>query len=702
MLTSLTAVGLPELIPRSDPQNAFPPTWVSLLIVAVLASLLIPPLRRRAPTLTPIVALACLIGVALTPAAGRALGEETNFPAASLRFLLLAALPCLFLGRRLERWAGTIRPFSPAELIVIMTMMLAVCAIPTSGFHRYWAQEQIAPFYLLAANPMWADVIGYLPSWLVPSTDPENKPIVYDFYQGGVSIPWYAWWRPTLYWSLFIVPMFLGVFFMVAVFRRQWAEHEKLSFPLAIISLELLRPPEKGRLLNSLFRSKLLWSVAAVVIILQLWYGLRIYHPEIPRPPYIGWPLDFPGYNLWPAFADEPWRYLPGHIKAGRIYFAAIGVAFFISREMALSLWGFVVIHALVQMVAWTMNYPIEQAYDDNQIGGYIAMALTIIWIGRRHLARVIASIWRRRDSDSQADAYMSERAAAIGLIICWIISAVWLTRAGMAPHLAVLAVMIVYLLWLVIGRVVCESGLLFVQYKCWPHNFAAGAFPELIDVKTHTLLHFTTIAMTMDQREGMVPYVFNSVRMADGSGQIKRRRGLFAAWIGCMLLALVLAAWVHLFACYKYGGSTTDGWATYWLPRICYNASVNFGNLKESPEEFDRQKTRSHLRVATGAGIVVALSVLRLNFQRWPLHPIGYIVANSYPMHAFWFSILIAWACKTIIMRLGGASLYHKLRPLFLGLVIGDTLAAAFWIIVKVVLFANGVEGKAIMLMPG
>jgi len=696
-------VGLvPELAGIGTPDEAFPPLWVSVLVAGLLVCWLIPPVRTRKVSLTWILMLACLIGVGLIPAAGRALGEPVAFPAGSLRFCLAAMLGAVFVGRRAERRAASIEPFTPAELVVIMTMMLAACAIPTSGFHRYWAQEQIAPFYLLAANPTWADVIRYLPDWLVPSTNPEDKAVVYDFYQGGASVPWYAWWRPALYWSLFIVPMFLGVFFLVAIFRRQWAEHEKLSFPLALISLELLRPPEKGRLFNTLFRSKLLWSAAGVVIVLQLWYGLRVYYPQLPRPPYIGWPMDVPGFNLWPAFADEPWRYLPGHMKAGRIYFAAIGVAYFISREMALSLWGFVVILAVVQMIGTSLNYPIQEAYTDNQIGGYIAMGLTILWIGRRHLARVFRSIWRRRLADEPTDTYLSERTAAIGLLICWVIATVWLIRVGMPPHAAILTVLTVFLLWLVIGRVVCESGLLFVQYGCWPHRFAAGAFPELIDVKTHTLMHFTTIAMTMDQREGMVPYIFNSVRMTDGTGQIKRRGRLYAVWIGCMLAALVLAGWVHLHACYKYGGSTTDGWATYWLPLLCYNSSVNFGNLKDSPDEYARQVERSHIRVAAGAGIVLALSALRLRFQRWPLHPIGYIVADSYPMQAFWFSILIAWACKSIIMRLGGAALYQKLRPLFLGLVVGDTLATAFWIIVKIVLFANGIEGKAILLLPG
>ena len=34
--------------------------------------------------------------------------------------------------------------------------------------------------------------------------------------------------------------------------------------------------------------------------------------------------------------------------------------------------------------------------------------------------------------------------------------------------------------------------------------------------------------------------------------------------------------------------------------------------------------------------------------------------------------SVFIAWACKSAVLRLGGAPLYRRLKPFFIGLVLG------------------------------
>ena len=53
------------------------------------------------------------------------------------------------------------------------------------------------------------------------------------------------------------------------------------------------------------------------------------------------------------------------------------------------------------------------------------------------------------------------------------------------------------------------------------------------------------------------------------------------------------------------------------------------------------------------------------------------------------------------MVMRVGGVAAYDRLRPVFLGMVFGETFAVIFWMIVKIVLYALGREGLAIALLP-
>jgi hypothetical protein len=107
-------------------------------------------------------------------------------------------------------------------------------------------------------------------------------------------------------------------------------------------------------------------------------------------------------------------------------------------------------------------------------------------------------------------------------------------------------------------------------------------------------------------------------------------------------------------------------------------------------------------MHIGVGAGITAVMSVMRLRFANWPLHPAGYLMVYSYPMQMIWFSIGIGWLAKVMIVKFGGASMYRSVKPLFMGLIIGEVGAAAFWLVVSLVLNMFGVQYNAINLLPG
>jgi hypothetical protein len=55
------------------------------------------------------------------------------------------------------------------------------------------------------------------------------------------------------------------------------------------------------------------------------------------------------------------------------------------------------------------------------------------------------------------------------------------------------------------------------------------------------------------------------------------------------------------------------------------------------------------------------------------------------------WFSIFVGWVFKAVTLRYGGYRLYHRLLPLFLGLILGQCLGSALWVVIDAALGHTG-----------
>src|SRR5262249_29114067 len=83
---------------------------------------------------------------------------------------------------------------------------------------------------------------------------------------------------------------------------------------------------------------------------------------------------------------------------------------------------------------------------------------------------------------------------------------------------------------------------------------------------------------------------------------------------------------------------------------------------------------------LGVGAAVTAMLGWLRMRFLWFPLHPVGYLAANSWGMHINWASFTLGWLIKVFVTRYGGLPLYRRLLPFFLGMIVGDTLHEGFW----------------------
>jgi len=73
------------------------------------------------------------------------------------------------------------------------------------------------------------------------------------------------------------------------------------------------------------------------------------------------------------------------------------------------------------------------------------------------------------------------------------------------------------------------------------------------------------------------------------------------------------------------------------------------------------------------GGGALMLLMILaRHRLTWWPIHPIGFLTATTYPAKRVVLSIFIGWLVKLGILRTGGIGLYRKATPFFLGMMLG------------------------------
>jgi hypothetical protein len=649
----------------------------------------------------------------------------SHLPASLLIFFLLIVL---LINAPLRRWLPRYA-LGGHELAVALGMALVGSALPSVGLMRYLPGHLVAPFAHAAETFTHAELLRELdlPDWMWPSfasADPVergNEPVVTDFYGRAylesptfrnqvAAVPWSRWIMPAVAWGIFFAALFGAAVCMSAIFRRQWVDNERLAFPLATVYLSLIEPPEKGRTLNRLLRSPVFWIACAAVFAMHGMNALSLYFPR--NVPMI--PLQ---YDLSGIFTEEPWLYTQWSFKRSTVFFTIIGIMFFVQARVAFSLWFFYLLMEVARMVMGMRKVDVNWGgvEQDQMFGALLVLGVMILWISRQHLSAVAGQMFRRPREGEPRGRYLPYAAAGWGLLGCLGIMAGWLVIAGASLSGAVVIVGLILLVYLVLTRIVAETGLLYVLLpvqlnRAWIYagDLSGGSIGTTL--RSYFFGQYFFGMLLHDTREASPVFVTHAMRVADEeayAGVSDWRRAL--PFVLMVMLALMLAFAVGgastLFIHYNYAATldqtqeTPIGeWGSYRMPRqIGLEGTQQFVPPRTGPIE-------PHNRVGhmvSGAGITGFLSVMNLRFAAWPLHPVGFLLANTWGIRQIWFSILLGWLAKSLIIRYGGAGLFGACRPFFLGLIFGEAAAIAFWLSASIILNAMGYEYRAVFMLP-
>jgi hypothetical protein len=569
---------------------------------------------------------------------------------------------------------------SRADLVIIYAMSLVGVLVSTRGvIEKLIPPLAYLPYFATRENNLSESISQYLPSWAVPfvpsATNIGPSDAIRNYWEGGAKgltdMPWSLWLGPLCAWFV-IVGCVIWVFLCLAtLLRRQWMDNEQLRFPLTTLPLAIIHNEVEG---EPFFSNRLMWIGVAISASVFTVNGLMANFPDVPQ--------IITELQLTPYFSERPWNamdYTPIYISL-----AAIGFAYFLPADLLFSLWFFFLLTRAQDVFAiqygglptgiGTHNARIWTGHQ--AIGAYIVLLLAQFRISYPYFKQVWKTAFSKDKPLDDSTELMSYRAALIGLALAFGGIVLWLSLAGMSPGLAA-AQMGIYLfvIAMIMSRAVSEAGLMMTETSFLPANII-GLFTALptVGASNMAFLGLTNIVFTRDLRGLLLTSFLDNQKMAKETGL--QPRSLLTPLILAVVISCVAASVFFLYFNYTQGGLALYNYSNQGNPRNMFSWAAGGGGVAAAPD------ATSYVGVAVGVIVTGLLVYFRSLYAGFPFHPLGYAIAPTWALVAFWFPFFCAWVIKSLVLRFGGIDTYRKLAPMMLGLILGEFGMAVFWAI--------------------
>ncbi|MCM8803747.1 MAG: hypothetical protein NC833_00635 [Candidatus Omnitrophica bacterium] len=535
------------------------------------------------------------------------------------------------------------------ELGIIFGMMAVSCAIPTWGFALNLIPLLPGVYYY--ADPSWEE--NFIP-YINKKITVSDKNAINWFFEGlpkGYRIPWDKWILPLTFWFILIFSVYLLSILIIYFLSKRWIEEERLLYPLITPPTELSK---KENSFPPIMKDKLFYIGILIPFIILSLNCISYYFPTFPKLYLSKTYLIFRktlGINI-------------------RIAFEVIGLIYFVSLDVSLSLWFFYLLLTIQKGIfnitgiikstpePWAFS-GIEAGYEC--MGAMFAMILIILFQERNYLKSIFF--------DRRNIIY------TIISLICFFTIVFWLNFIGLKFIHSLIFTIITFLTFIGLTRVVCQTGSPYGRSGVVPAGMLINIFgTERIGNYGLTALGFTS-PWACDLRTLVMTSSASFFALGE-KFKINFKKIIFACIIS-VSIGLFTSFFSIIRIAYKYGGINLGGWQfTHYVPY-----TVNW--VKEyilHPYSFGRYEFSFF---SIGAFLYIILNFLRLRFIGFPIHPIGLTIAATIPIYFIWFSIFIGWLLKFLILKYGGQKLYKKLQPLFIGIVFGAFLTGGVWMII-------------------
>ena len=563
-----------------------------------------------------------------------------------------------------------------SELALVYIMWTVATSIPLFGLTSFLLPHITTPIYYATPENNWGELLlPVIPDWMIVH---HEFTLIQNFFEGaprGERIPWLLWLRPLAYWLPFVLALYLAMISVMVLLRKQWIENERLVFPLAQVPIAMIQDDEAGAsLIKPLFKNPLMWLGFAIPAIVQSLNGLNYYFPAIPSTSIASWsgfgiPLFRNTINLRIAFS-----------------FQMLGFSYFINRDIAFGLCFFYLLNTAQQGIFNVLGVdspdPILGSYSNytgaiivhQGFGAIIVLVLFGLWTARKHLSDVFRKAFHGDSAVDDSGEILSYRVAVWMLLASLTFMGVWLWQSGLPGWITPLYLFLAFVLFIGITRVVAEGGLAFIFAPMIASDFVAAGFgTQALGSSGIVALAFTYV-WASDILTFVMAACANGLKLVEETIR-KERRLIFWGMLIAIVVTLFSSIWAILELAYRYGGINTS--PHFFGPDATY-AFDNAAARMKAPEGPHWQNWGY---TAMGGIIMGLLMLARQRFLWWPFHPLGFPISAVFG--TMFFSVFLAWAIKSVVMKYGGPRLYLKTRPFFLGLILGQFVTVGVWYVI-------------------
>lgn len=585
----------------------------------------------------------------------------TCFPSAPVLALVVLAVligPLIRLVRR--EWA-----LRQSELMLVWCMVIVACAIPGDGLGAFWYSVVAGgPYMARRSDVNWTDdgSLTLVPNALVLSKDPKSV-AARQYFEGspGGRVPWHVWARPLVSWAAFLVPMYLAVFFMCAILRRQWVEVERLMFPLASVPLEFSEGSGEGGLLPRLFsnRAFLAGLVACAAMRLLSSIPLLIGAEQ-------GWSINVPLADIVQGTPLEPMS-----LDNFSLSYTAIGFGYLVPADVSLSVWFFFLFSRIELQAAHWLAVPSAEGGSWSklmrwqQLGANIMFVIGLLYLARRHLWAVVRKALRPSRGTEDGAEPVGHSWAFWGFVLSLAWCVAWHRYFGMSALLAAYTMLLLFCWYVAYARIVAQGGL-YIARPMWlledvvqsTTGRLGGSGAVMVSAHAYMLMYGSTIMLA--------PVAMDSFRI---SSVFARRKRLFIVALTCsILVALIATSYMVLKQAYGMGALNFDfTWATNRVPFYVFDSSQR---IIKHPT----QSAQPYMGCFSLGFVLTGITMfMRGRFYWWPIHPIGFLACNSYAAQRIWLPFFLGWLTKVGIMRFSGGRMLRAARYFFIAFIVAE-----------------------------
>lgn len=459
---------------------------------------------------------------------------------------------------------------------------------------------------------------------------------------------------------------------LVAIFRKQWVENERLSFPLVQLPMEMCAGGMTARERDR----RVMWAGALIPFLFHGMNGLANIFPAVPS------------VNTWSSlngyFITPPWNHM-GALPL-TINFTIVGLTYLLPLDVGFSMWFFPLFMRVQNTIAGSYGYEFKamptmlvanECIAYQSMGAAVAVCASLIWFAKPHLRAVWQSVCHAARHKQDGEEWMSYKHALVGSAISFVLLVIWCAMAGLNVWVAAFMLLaFVLLILIMMARCVAEVGTPMLEGVFRPLDlWSVVAMKSTLGVSNLAPLAMISPIFMRHPRTLMALFM-DGMKLSDGVRL--RRATLGVAFAIAVPLAMLVSYYVQLKICYTHGALSLNNFLIWGVPQLhlMESSSILNGYEKFNPANAGY--------FTAGMLFTFFLYFMRSRYWWWPFHPLGYAAGAWWSGSIWWAMFFMGWLLKSLILRYGGMKMYGYCRPFFLGLILGEISTAVFWAIIS------------------